>query len=462
MAALGWMAACLDSPQAPDEVARVTVGVDTLALALGDSARVTATVLDAHGREMGDRVVHWSSSDPRVSRVTNEGLVLGVGVGAAVITAESDARSGNTRVEVGVDIVGVAAGFSHSCALTTTGQAACWGSNSSGKLGNGTLAAGGSPMLVLTETPLAALSLGATQSCALDAAGLAHCWGNNATGQLGTGESDGGAHIVPAPVTSSPSFVTLVTGARHACGLDALGTTHCWGGGRWGQLGTVDPPGFCPSGGEICSVTPLPIDGGLRFKTLAAGQEHTCGLTADGAAYCWGLNLSGAIGDSSSESTRPTPVPVVGGLTFSTIAAGSNHTCATTVAGEAYCWGQNDGRLGDGKTATRSYPAPVWGGITFVQLSGGGRHTCGLTPSGAAYCWGDNLSGQLGVGTRTDTLTPVPVSGGLVFASISAGFSYTCGITTNGIAYCWGENVSGQLGTGVPGDQLTPAPVAGQ
>jgi alpha-tubulin suppressor-like RCC1 family protein len=90
---------------------------------------------------------------------------------------------------------------------------------------------------------------------------------------------------------------------------------------------------------------------------------HTCGLTSAGAAYCWGDNSSGQLGDGSTTS-RSTPIPVSGGLSFSAIIAGSLHSCALTSAGAAYCWGWNFyGQLGDGSTADSSVPVRVVGQI---------------------------------------------------------------------------------------------------
>jgi alpha-tubulin suppressor-like RCC1 family protein len=157
-------------------------------------------------------------------------------------------------------------------------------------------------------------------------------------------------------------------------------------------------------------------------------------------------------------------VQVVGGLSFATISAGIGYTCALTTGGAAYCWGYNaSGQLGDGTTTERDSPVAVLGSMTFVSVSTGGDaagngHACGLTASGAAYCWGANETGQLGIGTYgySSSSTPVPVAGGLTFAAVAAGSNFngfagqahTCGVTIAGAAYCWGDNAHGQLGVG--------------
>ena len=101
----------------------------------------------------------------------------------------------------------------------------------------------------------------------------------------------------------------------------------------------------------------------------------------------------------------------------------------------------------------------VSGDLRFASVSAGVSFTCGVTIAGDAYCWGENSSGQLGDGTRTNRHTPGPVAGGLSFASVSAAFLHTCGLTAAGDAYCWGFNGDGQLGDGSTTDRLTPVRV---
>jgi len=98
-------------------------------------------------------------------------------------------------------------------------------------------------------------------------------------------------------------------------------------------------------------------------------------------------------------------------MNFTAVGRGSvnGHTCGITAAG-AYCWGWNlKGQLGDGTTIQRSTPVPVAGGMSFTSVGAGGFHSCGLTAAGAAYCWGGNSRGQLGDGTTDDRPTPTRV-----------------------------------------------------
>ena len=147
---------------------------------------------------------------------------------------------------------------------------------------------------------------------------------------------------------------------------------------------------------------------------------------------------------------------------FVQISTGDYHTCALTSRGAAYCWGNNfSGELGDGTTSNASSPQAVIGGLRLASISAGYEFTCGLTTRGAAYCWGDNLYGELGDGTTTDSGVsgPQAVIGGLKFASIQPGAFHTCGLTSRGAAYCWGANFLMQLGNGTTTPSAVPVQV---
>jgi alpha-tubulin suppressor-like RCC1 family protein len=199
----------------------------------------------------------------------------------------------------------------------------------------------------------------------------------------------------------------------------------------------------------------------MTFIALTAGRSHTCALTGDGTAYCWGANASGQLG-TGTQLNALTPTRVSGLLTFAAISGGDAHTCAITAGGEAYCWGNNDqGRLGIGTTALVStVPQPVVGSLAFGAISAGEAHSCGITTNGDAYCWGSNDSGRLGIGTTdAQSLVPVAVTGGLRFRSIDVG-DHSCGVTTANAVYCWGPGASGRLGNGSTANQVAPALIA--
>jgi alpha-tubulin suppressor-like RCC1 family protein len=231
------------------------------------------------------------------------------------------------------------------------------------------------------------------------------------------------------------AFASVSAGEGRSCGLTTDGAAYCWGYDGAGGLG---------SGTDIDSSTvPLAVVGGHTFESVEVGHFASCGVTIAGAAYCWG----GALGDGTNTSSNE-PVAVAGGHVFDHVSAGTRHNCGVTLAGAAYCWGLSGGALGAGTNISSNVPVAVVGGHVFASISAGLDHSCGVTTSGAAYCWGLNPFGQLGDGTTTDRNVPVPVAGGHTFAAISAGNHHSCGVTTAGAAYCWGLGNFGQLGSG--------------
>jgi len=309
------------------------------------------------------------------------------------------------------------------------------------------------PVFVVGERHFRQLAAGHTHACGLTADSTAYCWGGNGLGQQGGG--DFGSDTVPVAVTGGLHFGSMTIGYDHTCGIASGGAAYCWGTNLSGELGTG-------SNSPQISATPLPVAGGLSFTMLSAGSQHTCGLASDSTAYCWGSNSFGNLGDSTT-TDRNTPAPVAGGLKFVTIASGNYHTCAITAAGAAYCWGPNGGgRLGDSSSASQqNAPDSVHaGGVTFSGISGGYNHTCARATSGDIYCWGENYNRQVGPNGADQNFVPVPV--GLSGSAVITGGWHSCALTADG-AYCWGYNATGQLGSGTGFYQTgTPVRVLGQ
>lgn len=353
------------------------------------------------------------------------------------------------------------AGSYHTCRVNPQGIAFCWGLNIYGQLGNGSTTDSPIPVAVSGGLSFTAVAGGLFQTCGLTTGGTAYCWGFAANGRLGNGTTTGPqtcivgnfpwpCSMTPVAVSGGLSFTAVNAGNVHTCGLTTGGAAYCWGLNALGELG---------DGSTTDRSTPVAVLGGLSFATLSAGTVHTCGLTTGGGVYCWGSNAHGQLGNGSTTDS-PTPVAVSGGLSFTALSAGGDHTCGLTTGGAAYCWGSNgNGQLGNSSTTDRSSPVAVSGGLSFVTVSAGGVHTCGLTTSGAAYCWGSNSNGQLGTGSTTDSPIPMAVSGGLSFATVSAGYLHTCGLTAGEAVYCWGYNFAGQLGDGTTTDRTSPVAV---
>lgn len=299
--------------------------------------------------------------------------------------------------------------------------------------------------------------------CALTGAS-AYCWGSNDFwGEMGDGVFSGPK--LPALVIGGVSFTSISTGGLHTCALTASGQAYCWGRDQFGELGTNQG---VPSPVER-TATPTPVTGALSFNAITVGYSHSCALTSAGAAYCWGLNADGQLGDGTNTDENA-PTPVAGNHAFKAISAGDYHTCAIDFINETYCWGRNDfGQVG-GSPGNVNFPRAIAAG-PFVSISAGGMHTCGLQNGGEAFCWGNNDSGELGNGVILKTSVATPVvshdaqGNAISFVSISAGFSHTCGVAAGGAGYCWGADGSGALGDAdysfPPSDKPAPQLVAG-
>jgi alpha-tubulin suppressor-like RCC1 family protein len=292
----------------------------------------------------------------------------------------------------------LAAGSEFSCGVAATGTF-CWGDNLSGEVGDGTFVDRGEPVSVTPPSgQFAAVAAGTEFACGL-AGSTASCWGDNLYGELGDGTNT--SHAIPKPISGGVQLSAITAGAFHACGLTSAGAAWCWGDNADGELG---------NGTNSNSSAPVAVSGGVVFQAIAAGAGFTCGLDVSGHAYCWGANTYGALGGGSAGGGTNSPALVAGGNSFTQITAGTYHACALKASGAAYCWGSNSaGQLGNGSTSDQSSPGTVSGAYAFTAIGAGFAHTCALTQSGGTYCWGDNSSGQLGDGTFSQRLTPTAV-----------------------------------------------------
>jgi len=298
-----------------------------------------------------------------------------------------------------------------SCGVTTSEDGFCFGRNNEMQLGTltPTQPCFGGRVCVPTPAPVAGeltwASLepgGQSYTCGLTTGLAAWCWGTNSFG-LGDAAVTTQSNT-PVAVAGGLSFIAIATGGAHACGVTPAHQMYCWGVSFQGQGGR---------GTTTVATTPVPVSGTEQYVSVAASTDNTCAITVSATAFCWGNNGNGQVGDGTTV-TRLVPTPVAGGLQFESITTGrlgtpTGHTCGITLDGDAWCWGRNAlGQLGDGTLVDRSTPGLVPGGHRWQSLSAGTTHTCGVTTAGAVYCWGGNIGGQLGnVGFDSDP-HPVP------------------------------------------------------
>jgi alpha-tubulin suppressor-like RCC1 family protein len=206
-------------------------------------------------------------------------------------------------------------------------------------------------------------------------------------------------------------------------------------------------------GQEATTTVAVVPTAGTTMLELTAGGSHSCGLTAAGSAYCWGSNEYGQLGDGVGGVgiSQLRPVPVVGGHIFAMLAAGSDHTCGLTGSGTVLCWGRNDhGQLGDGSQANRDLPVPVAGADAYVAITAGLDHACARAPTGV-HCWGDNAGEVLGGWRMSTTPVLIETAGGLTWAPIDfqtrrdTSSTHWCPLIVNGGAlFCWGQPSEGR------------------
>jgi alpha-tubulin suppressor-like RCC1 family protein len=274
---------------------------------------------------------------------------VGDGGGPRTRQAPTEVAGGRT------DWTTFSVGGNHTCARRAVGRLFCWGSDSDGQLGNGDRTGNryGPAPVAGGATTWATVSAGSLHTCARRTGGRLFCWGDDSGGQLGSGFP--GDRNAPTEVAGGRTTWTgpVVAGGQHTCARQTNSSDFCWGSDGFGQLGNGYPAGS--------SGVPIePVGQSDRVTQIATGQSHTCQQTVTGRLFCSGNNLSGQLGSIVGGGPSSIFSEVTGGRTdWASVSAGYSHTCALTTDHRAWCWGDNGaGQLGtDG--GSRSTPAQV-------------------------------------------------------------------------------------------------------
>jgi alpha-tubulin suppressor-like RCC1 family protein len=362
--------------------------------------------------------------------------------GTGISSGEKGARSHLTRL---------ATGGGHACAIMDDGTVWCWGDNSHGQLGDGpnSFSPRTSPVEVHNSLGAAvSVATGFLHSCAIMInSGAVSCWGDNDNGQLGNGTITTSLISTPVTVKSLINVISLAGGDDHTCGVRADGTVWCWGGNSVGQLGTGTS--------NSLSRSSVPVQVLLTGAvSVSAGDRHTCALRADGIVECWGDNSSGQLGRDTGQNPSAKPMPTLPlsstpGVRAIEISAAGFSTCALLSDSSVSCWGLNDsGQLGNGGFQSGFTPSPSALPSSVVALGGGLSHTCAILAGGSVVCWGDGIEGQLGNSGFGNQPLPVAALGVAGAVEISSGGEFTCARLVNGGIRCWGYNGDGEHGDG--------------
>lgn len=396
------------------------------------------------------------------SGTTKDTIYLYVGAGTAPTTATVQvrgqaaglaARTANLSVittEERYTWLQVDAGREFSCGVTSENAAFCWGSNADGALGSGSVtnATLYYPQRVTGGLTYKSVSAGRDHACAIASDDALYCWGSNLFGQLGIGTS--GVDVgTPTAVAGGLKWWAVSAGDRYTCAVElSEGYVYCWGRGSNGgaQLGL-------DSLTSADVVSPTPVATTRRFFAVETGTDHTCALEATtNAAFCWGRNSYGALGigvslaSANGDAFVYAPTAVSGGLGFTRLALGLDHTCGIVSGGGVRCWGwTHNGALGDGRNSmsqwadapvTVSLPEPMW------KISTSGYATCVVPEdSFGTQCWGLN-EGQVLSGITFGAASANPVAQtfptGVPVTDISLGSYHGCTPTNSRVA-CWGN-----------------------
>jgi len=252
----------------------------------------------------------------------------------------------------------------------------------------------------------------------------------------------GSARVVVVKRGTLADRLRIAAGVNFTCVLDATGAAWCWGGNANGQLG---------DGSRTNRLTAVAVTGGHTFRAISAGGTSVCGLKETGEVFCWGQLLG-------TSSTSSTPVRS-STLLLQELDVSDRHACGLSKEGIAYCWGINDYRqLGVVDPSPQPQPVAVVTEQRFASIRVSARTSCGLTSDGESYCWGVYQHTDL---TASYAAPPRRIPADGRFSSVVPGYDHACGIGIDGSTVCWNKNTMGQLGTGTKIDAVVPAAIIG-
>jgi len=424
------------------------------------------------------------------------------------------------EVDSGRQVIAIASGDYNSCMILDNNSLWCWGDNQLGELGLGYTSDSSSPS---PSTPqwvnlsnVASVTMGAYHSCAILINGSLHCWGYNSWGNLGIGsiysqagcysgticsphavnlgsgehislserdiDGDGILNIFDTHMPGMQeghafSRSTIATGGidqgnGHTCAIVENGSLYCWGDNDYGQLGTGDT-----NQRNLPTYVNL---GGSSVISVEAGTGHTCAIVENGSIYCWGRNHKGQLGNDNFVAFQWNPqlVNLSVGRTAVQVSAGFYHTCAVLDNGSVACWGLNShGQLGSGLYGgngdvfcgsgamyCNGQSNPVYvrldqdelAGLsnvseTAVAVSTGYQGSCAVVEDGHVRCWGANYQSLIPGGSNTPYTNPDLTS----VVAVAVEDESACGLLQNGTVYCWGRGTEGQMGVNSTNNHYT-------
>ncbi|MBN2504664.1 MAG: InlB B-repeat-containing protein, partial [Bacilli bacterium] len=384
--------------------------------------------------DTNDFFVQISGGGDHTIALTNEGRVFTWGYNnwrqlgdGTVLTRTSPVEiTANLPLNTGEKVVVVGAGSLHTVVLTSEGRIFTWGNNDYGQLGNDqtswiTINDITARFDLGSEERVIKLSVGDYHSGVITSAGRVFVWGSNSYGKLGDGTAINS--LVPIEITQQFSLTgdeiisSLALGAVHSAAVTSYGRVFTWGYNNYGQLGDGLTTSLA-SPTEITSNFGLAID---EYVTdIDVNGNFSLAITSDNRIFTWGLNSEYQLGDGTNISKLlPNEIThmfdLAEGETFASASLGTIFAGVSTSLERVFTWGYNGySQLGTGTTLSGHSPFEITGNFNMscedegvVEVSMGASHSTALTSSGQIHVWGKNFYGQLGIGTTTISAYPV-------------------------------------------------------